>query len=68
MDTTFDNVWIEAGDKILDEYPTVAKCRALRTEFARQYYWPNVWVVNERGNTTLLAVGYNGYKIVHEYV
>ena len=59
---------IEEHDLRLSDYPSVSECRGLRLKFKSDGFWPNVWVVSDHGNPTLLAVGYNGYKVVGEWV
>lgn len=52
----------------LDHIPDVSECRALLEQMDRDQFWPNVWHINERGNTDLLRVGYNGAVIVKSWV
>ena len=56
------------GDWILDHIPDVAECRSILRQMKVDKFWPNVWHVNERGNTDLLRVGYNGARIVQSWV
>ena len=59
---------IEDDDLRLDHIPDVKECRDIRRQFKAKQFWPNVWHVNERGNTDLLSIGYNGAKIVASWV
>ena len=59
---------IEDDDVRLDHIPDVAECRELHEKFKADGFWPNVWHINERGNTDLLSVGWNGAKIVKSWV
>lgn len=59
---------IEDDDIRLDHIPDVKECRELRRQMKADQFWPNVWHVNERGNTDLLAIGWNGAKIVKSWV
>lgn len=52
----------------LDHIPDVKECRALLKQFTQEKFWPNVWHINERGNADLLAIGYNGAKIIKSWV
>ena len=55
-------------DLRLNHIPDVAECRRIRKKMNKDKFWPNVWHVNERGNVDLLAIGYNGAKIVKSWV
>ena len=55
-------------DVRLDHIPDVVECRQLRRKFEADEYWPNVWHINDHGNTDLLSVGWNGAKIVKSWV
>ncbi len=59
---------IEDDDIRLDHIPDVRECRALRAQFQADGYWPNVFHVNDHGNVDLLAIGYNGARIVESWV
>ena len=52
----------------LDHIPDIAECRALRRQFSKDQFWPNVWHINDHGNADLLAIGYNGARIVKSWV
>ena len=64
---TFQDIYCDDDLKI-DHIPDVAECRKLRAQFAKQNFWPNVFVVNDHGNVDLLRIGYNGAKIVKSWV
>ena len=55
-------------DLVLDHIPDVKESREIRKRFDKQRFWPNTWHVNERGNTDLLRVGYNGAVIMESWV
>lgn len=55
-------------DLRLDHIPDVKECRQILHKFAKDGFYPNVWHINERGNTDLLVIGYNGAKIVKSWV
>jgi hypothetical protein len=58
-----------ADDDIrLDHIPDVSDCRKLLRGMKQKQFCPNVWHINERGNTDLLRIGYNGAKIVKSWV
>ena len=59
---------IEDDDLRLDHIPDVAECRQIRKQMAKDQFWPNVWHINDHGNVDLLAIGYNGAKIVKSWV
>jgi hypothetical protein len=63
-----DDLDILDDDIKLDHIPDVSECRQLRRQFAKDNYWPNVFYVNDHGNVDLLAIGYNGAKIVKSWV
>jgi hypothetical protein len=55
-------------DLKLDHIPDVRECRALRRQFQKEGYWPNVWHINDHGNADLLSIGWNGAKIIRSWV
>ena len=59
---------IADDDCVLDEMPDIYECRRLLRQWKAEGYWPTVYHVNERGNTDLMSVGYNGAKIVKSWV
>lgn len=66
-------VWCDSpnahdGDVILSEWPSVAECRAMIQQFAQEGYFPDVFVVTDHGNVTLLSVGWNGAREVWSVV
>ncbi len=70
MEEMEENEPLEIGedDLKLDHIPDVKECRELRREFKQQNFWPDVWHVNDHGNVDLLAIGYNGAKIIKSWV
>jgi hypothetical protein len=64
---TFEEIYCDEDIK-LDHIPDIAECRALRRGFQVEGFWPNVWHINDHGNANLLAIGYNGAKIVQSFV
>ena len=55
-------------DVRLDHIPDVRECRQLVRKFKADNFFPNVWHINDHGNVDLLAVGWNGAKIVKSWV
>jgi hypothetical protein len=55
-------------DLKLDYIPDVSQCRKLLAKFNKDKFWPNVWHVNDHGNVDLLAINYNGARIVDSWV
>ena len=63
----FEDVYAEDDIK-LDHIPDIAECRTILREFKRGNFYPNVWHINDHGNVDLLAIGYNGARIVRSWV
>ncbi len=63
-----DELAIQDDDLVVDAIPDVRQCRIMIREFKKQNYFPEVYHVNERGNTDLLAIGWNGAKIIKSWV
>lgn len=64
---TLDELMTE-DDLKLDHIPDVSECRALRRQFSKQNFWPNVFHVNDHGNVDLLSIDENGATIVKSWV
>jgi len=63
-----DDPDIADDDVKLDHIPDTKECRQLLAQFDQEKFWPNVWHVNERGNTDLLKITARGAKIVKSWV
>ena len=59
---------IQDEDITLDEFPDVKECRALLKQWKEDNFYPNVYVINDHGNVTLIAVGYNGCREIKSWV
>ena len=59
---------MQDGDVRLDHIPDVAECRIMLRGFAARKFWPDTYHINDHGNVDLLAIGYNGAKIVRSWV
>ena len=66
--TGYDLPDILDDDLTLDHHPDIRECRQLLAKFRADGFCPNVWHINERGNTDLLSIGHNGSKIVKSWV
>ena len=64
---SFQDVYCD-DDLKLDHIPDVVECRKLRRQFKVDGFWPNVFHVNDHGNVDLLAIGWNGTRIVKSWV
>jgi hypothetical protein len=63
-----DDLEICDDDIKLDHIPDVKECRELRKQMKAKKFWPNVFHINDHGNVDLLAIGYNGAKILQSWV
>ncbi len=59
---------IQEDDLKLDDFPSISACRELIKQWKQEGFFPNVFVVNDHGNVTQIAIGYNGYRIAGEWV
>ena len=64
---SFQSIYSD-DDLKLDHIPDVSECRKIRAQFKADNFWPNVFHVNDHGNVDLLAIGYNGAKIIKSWV
>ena len=68
QETEENTLDIRDEDIRLDHIPDVAECRQLRRQMKADNFFPDVYHVNDHGNVDLLAIGYNGAKIIRSWV